>query len=118
MNKMVLTSLAGVLFAALAFFHVGLPQSFTQEGFVAAATLVLAAVTTLLRFFHGDPVDGVKSWFQSKTVWAGIVGSVFAILALFGIVPGVDQTTVVTLIMGGLGVVTSILGLTSKTAIV
>ena len=117
MNKLFVTSLAGVIFAVCAFFHVALPAAFTQEAFIGAATLVFAAATAVLRFSHGDPLDGVKRWYQSKTVWSAAIAALFAVLALFGIVPGIDPATIVATIMGLLGLVSSVLGLTSKSAI-
>jgi len=43
----------------------------------------------------------IKGWWQSKTIWTGIVGAIFAALGLLGLVPqGLDAATVVNAVLG------------------
>lgn len=53
------------------------------------------------------PFYKTKGWWKSRTVWTGIVTSVFGVLALFGLVPPMlDGNTIVEAIMSVVGVLT------------
>lgn len=45
-------------------------------------------------------MEETKVWWQSRTIWAGLVGGVFAILAAFDIVPEISQDYVLELLLG------------------
>lgn len=48
-----------------------------------------------------------KGWWKSRTIWTGIVTSIFGVLALFGFVPPMlDGNTIVEAIMAIVGVLT------------
>jgi len=59
-----------------------------------------------------------KSWWQSRTLWVNIVATLFALLGTFGLLPsGLDQETVVTAIMGLIGIANLVLRLLTHQAI-
>jgi hypothetical protein len=63
-------------------------------------------------------MNDTKTWWQSRTIWANIVATLFALLAGFKVLPtGLDQETVLTTIMGAIAVVNVLLRISTKTAI-
>ena len=91
-------ALSSAIFAALAAFHVVLPPQVDQPRIVATLMLVLAAVSAIVRFRRGELEVGVKTWWESKTIWTAIVGAGVAVLALFGL-PALDQGSAVATVM-------------------
>lgn len=54
-------------------------------------------------------MEETKPWWQSRTIWTGLIGGVAAVLAIFDMLPtGLDQGILVE----------SILGLTSMAAVI
>ena len=106
-NKILVAQLVGLLFAVLADAGVVLPPSFTEAGMIELVMAAIAAITIVLRFVHGDPLDDAMEWWRSRTLWASGVALVFAVLALAGIVPTVDQDRVVAGVMAALTLVGS-----------
>lgn len=46
-------------------------------------------------------MDNQIQWWQSRTVWAGLIGTLFAVLSGFGIVPeGLNQGMVLEAVLG------------------
>jgi len=109
-SKLTIAPIVGVLFAAAAFFHVGLPDTMTQPAVVAAVLLASAAITAVMRAMHGDPLADAKNWYQSKVLWTQVVAAIFAILALFGIVPAFGQQGAVEAALAAAGVLSWIFG--------
>ena len=59
-----------------------------------------------------------KAWWQSRTLWVNIVATLFAMLGTFKLLPtGLDQETVVTAIMGAIGIANVVLRLLTHQAI-
>jgi hypothetical protein len=50
-----------------------------------------------------------KGWWASRTVWAGLIGTAFAVASFFGAVPaGLDQTMVLEAVLAVTGVAAAI----------
>lgn len=60
-----------------------------------------------------------KNWWQSRTVWVNVVATLFAVLGTLKLLPvNIDQDSVVTAIMGAVGIANVVLRLTTRHAIV
>jgi len=56
-----------------------------------------------------------KTWWQSRTVWVNVVATLFAVLGTFKLLPvNIDQDSVVTAIMGAVGIANVVLRLTTR----
>jgi hypothetical protein len=99
MNKMMLVPLVGLLFAALAWFGVVLPASFTQEAVIACVMLIIAAVTAWTRFMADDAMLAAKHWWQSRVLLTQFATAGFSVLALFGVALKIPVEGVVEAVM-------------------
>lgn len=119
MNKMVVTSLVTLLLGILASLHVALPASVDATSLVGVIMLFGSAATVVFRFYHGgaSPADAKSPW-ASKTVWTGLVGAAFGVLAFFHIVPPISQSALVDVVLAIVSVLAAIFGGTAKTRLV
>ena len=100
MNKINVTAFVAFVFAVLAFLKVGIPETMTKEGVVAAVMATTSAALLVVRLIHGDAdASGVKLWYQSKIVWTQIGTALIAVLALFGVDLGLRLEDFVALAM-------------------
>lgn len=104
LNRGVIIHLVATLFALCAAFGVVLPSTFEQPAVVATLMLVIAAGTAIVRFGRPPFPGDAKAWWQSKTIWTSIIAALFAFLALFGIVPELDQGSLLATIMAVVGI--------------
>lgn len=109
-TRLTIAPIVGVIFAALAYFKVGLPDTLTQPAVVAAVLLVSAAVTAIARFGHGDVLADAKAWYLSKVIWTQLIAAAFGMLALFGIVPAIGQEGAIEAVLAVAGVASWIFG--------
>lgn len=59
-----------------------------------------------------------KGWWQSRTVWTGIIGLLFAILSMVGWVPeGLSQEHVAEAVMAVVGVLTIVFRIKADTVV-
>ncbi len=59
----------------------------------------------------------MKTWYQSKTLWANIIAGVATVALAFGIDLGLDPETQVSLVGGIMAIVNIVLRFTTSTAI-
>lgn len=115
MNKMAVTALVTLALSALAYFHVAVPATIDTTSAVGVIMTLGSVATVVFRFYHdGDPIADAKSPWASKTVWTGLVGGVFGVLAFFHIVPPVEQSTLVDMLVVGIPALLGVFGATSK----
>lgn len=118
MNKMAVTAIVTLALSVLAYFHVALPATIDTTSVVGVVTTLGSVAIIVFRFYHdGDPVADAKSPWASKTVWTGFVGAVFGVLAFFHIVPPVEQSTLVDMLVVGIPALLGVFGGTSKAAL-
>jgi len=59
-----------------------------------------------------------KTWWQSRTVWVNVVATLFAVLGTFKLLPtNLDQDSIVTAIMGAVGIANVVLRLATRRVI-
>ncbi|HWI85699.1 MAG TPA: hypothetical protein VNT42_05165 [Sphingomonas sp.] len=110
-NRIAIVQLSGLAIAALAACNIALPAGLDEAHLSAAILLTSSALSAIVRFGHpGIPGADAKAWWRSRIIWTQIVGASFAILALAGIVPSVDQATMVEVAMAMVGMISMTLG--------
>lgn len=114
-NRPFILQVIGLLFAALIALGIHLPVTMDKESFVAAAWLLIATATIIYRAKHGGLPDvDPKAWWRSRTIWVQIVGAGFAVAALFGFTPPINQGNAVETVMLGLTVLGTFFGAKAK----
>lgn len=110
-NRIAVTQLVGLLFAALAALHVIVPPTVNPTQTIAVILLASTAISAILRFSHpGDGVADAKSWWQSRTIWTQILAALFAGAALVGYVPSTDAPHALETVMTLVALVSMALG--------
>lgn len=59
----------------------------------------------------------VKGWWKSRTVWVGLITTIYSALALFGVIPPVGSEQLVEAIMGIVGILVVIFRVDATKAI-
>lgn len=91
-NRTTITALIGMIFAILAYFKVGLPDTMSQDAVVAVVLVATGLATAIARWTDGDEyAAGVKNWWQSRVIWTQVGAVISGGLALFGVSIGVTQ---------------------------